>query len=166
MNYWRQDSKGRWHRVITQEYDYSCAMACCAMLASAYKGRYIREATFIQGNQGMLGYKAGSGTFAFDNIASLLRAEGVNNIYDTLSGSTVISQLEPYLSPSKLAMVQVAWNNGGLHMVVVGRVYPTDGLTVMIDPWWQIGLVEQNRDDFPSYYGNLGRLTGSNLLAV
>ena len=166
MNYWRQDSKGRWHRWITQEYDYSCAMACCAMLASAYKGKYIREATFIQGKQGLLGYKPGAGTYDTANMSSLLKSEGVNSIYDRLSGSTVISQLEPYLSPSRLAIVQVAWNNGGLHMVVVGRVYPTDGLTVMIDPAWQIGLVEQNRNDFPNYYGNLGRLTGSYLLVV
>ncbi len=114
----------------------------------------------------MLGYRPGAGTFAFDNIASLLRAEGVNTIYVTLSGSTVIRQLEPYLSPSRLAMVQVEWSNSALHMVVVGRVYPTDGLTVTIDPWWQIGLVEQNRNDFPNYFDNLGQLTGAYLLAV
>jgi hypothetical protein len=120
----------------------------------------------IQGREGMSGYRPGFGTFPLDNIASQLKAEGVNSIYDTLSGSTVIRQLEPYLSPSRLVMVQVEWNKGGLHMVDVGRVYPTDGLTVMIDPWWQIGLVEQNLNDFPNYFENLGRLTGSYLLTV
>jgi len=165
MNYWRQDSKGRWHRVITQEYDYSCAMACCAMLASAYKGRYIREQTFIQGRQGMLGYRPGEGTFALDNMASLLRAEGVNSIYDRLSGTTVIRQLEPYLSPSRLAMVQVAWDAGGFHMVIVARIYPTDGLTIIVDPGSGRGLVEQNRNDFPDFEG-MGYLTGNYLLAV
>jgi hypothetical protein len=120
----------------------------------------------IQGREGMSGYRPGFGTFPLDNIASQLKAEGVNSIYDTLSGSTVIRQLEPYLSPSRLAMVQVEWNKGGRHMVDVGRVYPTDGLTVMIDPWWQIGLVEQNLNDFPNYFENLGRLTGSYLLTV
>jgi len=163
MNYWRQDSKGRWHRVIMQEYGYSCAMACCAMLASAYQGRYIREQTFIQGRQGMLGYRPGEGTFALDNMASLLRAEGVNNIYDRVGANALITQLEPHISPSRLAMVSVAWDAGGLHMVVVARIYPTDGLTIIVDPG--SGLVEQNRSDFPDYEG-MGYLTGAYILAV
>ena len=163
MNYWRQDSKGRWHRLITQEYEYSCAMACCAMLASAYHGRYIREQTFIQGRQGVLGYRPGEGTFALDNMARLLRAEGVNNIYDRVGANALITQLEPYLSPSRLAMVQVAWDQGGLHMVVVARIYPTDGLTIIVDPG--LGLVEQNRSDFPDYQG-VGYLMGGYVLAV
>jgi hypothetical protein len=165
MNYWRQDSKGRWHRVITQQRDFSCVMACCAMLASAYKGRYVREQTFIGGRQGMLGYRRGSGTFALDNVASLLQDQGVDSVYGHVSGATVIQELEPHLSPSRLAMVQVAGNKGQLHMIVVSRVYPKDGLTVLADPWWEIGLVEQYLGDFPDYLG-IGELTGSYLLAV
>ena len=165
MNYWRQDSKGRWHRVITQEYEYSCAMACCAMVASAYKGRYIREQTFIQGRQGMLGYRPGAGTFDAANMSSLLDDQGVNNMYGSVGANALITQLEPHISPSRLAMVQVAWDQGGFHIVVVARIYPTDGLTIIVDPGWGRGLVEQNRSDFPDFEG-MGRLTGAYVLAV
>ncbi len=165
MNSWRQDSKGRWHRVIWQTRIDSCAMACAAMLASAYASKLVSEETMLASPQGMQGYSSGGGTKSLENVAAILERRDVDSIFQWVPPNGMLNVIAPLLSTKRLAMAQVNPMPGAPmgHLVVIGMVYPDDTV-IIIDPG--MGIQEQKRSDFPNYFAGETTFSGWYLQTV
>lgn len=135
---------------MIQEKNQSCGPASVAMTkvyyTSSVSASLEAEARRLSQNYSD-NFTESKGTGSIKNLASVLRAEGVET-YDALFVQNVWAYLYAYARDDTPVLCHVRWAVGG-HFVVCAHVYRSDQTCVFLDPWY--GLVQISGSKLPTY---------------
>lgn len=151
----QSDSTGKLHYMLTQDLNYSCAMACCAMAYTEYNQFCTNDpesAMRLLSKQfpGSLNKKSGT-TMA--NASDVLTAAGVTNtgVVEKRGRQLLVEALTAHVKTARPAILAVSWQGGGGHAVLCVEVRGSGESAVFVirDPWY--GLQEVSAKLMTSY---------------
>ena len=148
-NFYSDNHGERWG-VMIQEKNQSCGPASVAMTKVYYTSKISAgleaEARRLSQNYPD-NFTESKGTGSINNLASVLRAEGVKT-YDALYVKDVWSYIYAYARDNTPILCHVRWAVGG-HFVVCVKAYRDDQTCIFLEPWY--GLVQIAGSKLPTY---------------
>ena len=136
-----KDSRNRTHSVWHQEMAMSCGPACVAMTEQAYYDRNVEnaEVRIRDLSQKYPGHFDARGGTSIENLASVLRAEGIPTYKPVqLKKANLFSYFRHYVHPRTPVICQLLWLQPesvtmATHFVLLKQVDP-DRRMIFLDP--------------------------------